>query len=301
MKKEDLILKWLDNNLNTEELEAFKKLEDYADLVKLSQAMTRFKTEEYDSEAAWADLQSQLETKQKAKQKKNWLKPVLRLAAVLVIGLGTLYFSITQDTNFETLAAQKDSITLPDESVVTLNALSSIRFNTNNWDDKRELELTGEGYFKVAKGATFSVQTKHGLVTVLGTQFSVKQRDNIFEVLCFEGSVRVNYETESVLLKPGESFTIVDGKQLTEQSVTSTQPLWLTNESAFKSMPLNHVLAEFERQYNVKVNASAINTKQLFTGSFTHDNINIALQAITLPLQLTYKKDKNVILLSSDY
>ena len=36
MEREYLISKWLDNDLNDQELEAFKKLEDYNDLVKLS-------------------------------------------------------------------------------------------------------------------------------------------------------------------------------------------------------------------------------------------------------------------------
>jgi len=300
MKREDLILKWLDNNLTTAELEAFKNLEDYNDLVKLSQAMRRFKTDDYNSDEALADLKTKLRTKQKAKVKKNWLKPLLRIAAVLAIGFGTFYYTATQDTNFETLAAQKNTITLPDASTVTLNSLSSIRFNKNNWKENREIKLTGEGYFKVAKGATFSVQTTRGIVTVLGTEFSVKERNSNFEVVCYEGSVRVNYNAQSVVLKPTESYVIIDGEHIETESVSAASPLWLANESAFKSMPLRYVLSEFERQYNVTVNSKNIDTKQLYTGSFTHEDIDVALQAITLPLQLTFKKDSDIILLSSE-
>lgn len=300
MKREDLILKWLDNNLTTAELEAFKNLEDYDDLVTLSQAMMRFKTDDYNSDDALADLQTKLKTKQKAKAKKNWLKPILRIAAVLAIGFGTFYYTANQDTNFETLAAQKNTITLPDASTVTLNSLSSIRFNEHNWNGNREIKLTGEGYFKVAKGATFSVQTTHGIVTVLGTEFSIKERDSNFEVVCYEGSVRVNYNSHSVILKPTESFVIIDNQRVETESVSATSPLWLANESAFKSMPLRYVLAEFERQYNVTVNTKNIDIKQLYTGSFTHENIDVALQAITLPLRLTFKKENDVILLSSE-
>ncbi|TYC12803.1 FecR family protein [Bizionia gelidisalsuginis] len=300
MKKEDLILKWLDNNLSPTELEAFKNLEDYEDLVTLSQAIMRFKTEDYNSDDALADLQEKLKAKQQTKQKRNWMKPILRIAAVLAIGFGTFYYTATQDTNFETLAAQKNTITLPDASTVTLNSLSSIRFNTKNWNGNREIKLNGEGYFKVAKGATFSVQTKHGIVTVLGTQFSVKERDSNFEVVCYEGSVSVNYNSDSIILKPTESFVVIDGERKATEIVSIGSPLWLANESTFKSMPLRYVIAEFERQYNVTVNTKDINTTQLFTGSFTHENINVALQAITLPLHLTFKKDSDVILLSSE-
>ena len=43
MKREDLIKKWLDNELNTQELKAFKVLEDYEFLVKLSNSTKHFK------------------------------------------------------------------------------------------------------------------------------------------------------------------------------------------------------------------------------------------------------------------
>ena len=36
MNREELISKWLNNDLNDQELEAFKNLEDYDDLVKLN-------------------------------------------------------------------------------------------------------------------------------------------------------------------------------------------------------------------------------------------------------------------------
>ncbi|NNF85655.1 MAG: anti-sigma factor, partial [Winogradskyella sp.] len=43
MKREELILKWLDHNLNDEELKAFEALEDHKDLLRLSQASAAFK------------------------------------------------------------------------------------------------------------------------------------------------------------------------------------------------------------------------------------------------------------------
>ena len=47
MKREELISKWLDHNLNDQELEAFKTLEDYDDLVKLNKNMQSFKADTY--------------------------------------------------------------------------------------------------------------------------------------------------------------------------------------------------------------------------------------------------------------
>ena len=49
MNREELILKWLDNNLNDQELKAFKNLEDYDDLVKLNNNLQTFKADNYDT------------------------------------------------------------------------------------------------------------------------------------------------------------------------------------------------------------------------------------------------------------
>ena len=65
-------------------------------------------------------------------------------------------------------------------------------------------------------------------------------------------------------------------------------------------MPFKQVLLEFERQYDVTIDYKNINTNRLFTGSFTHNNINVALKSITLPMGLTYNKLDKTITLKSD-
>ena len=76
--------------------------------------------------------------------------------------------------------------------------------------------------------------------------------------------------------------------------------MWLNNESQFKSLPYKEVLEEFERQYNVTILAKDIDVNQLFTGSFSHNNIDIALQSISLPLHLNYSKKDNTITLERE-
>jgi len=57
MKKEALIKKWLDNELTDKELEAFKQLEAYDSFIKLSDKAKLFKGPDYNSAAAYEDLQ----------------------------------------------------------------------------------------------------------------------------------------------------------------------------------------------------------------------------------------------------
>ena len=299
MKREDLIKNWLDSQLNSHELEAFKKLEDYEALIKLSNATKRFKAPEYNTSL---ELNAVLNTiSVSKKQSTYWLKPILRVAAILAISFSVYYYTTTLDTNIITLAAQKTTIELPDETSVSLNALSTITFNKKSWATIRDVELNGEAYFRVAKGSTFNVITSAGTVTVYGTQFNVKQRENLFEVVCYEGSVGVIYKSNTITLNSGDSFLIIDGKFIAKEKETKLNPSWINNESYFKSMSFAHVLHEFERQYDVTINSQHIDVEQLFTGSFVHNNKELALKSITLPLNLNYSiENNNSIVLSRE-
>lgn len=301
MKREDLILKWLDNNLNNQELEAFKKLEDYDDLVKLSDSTKAFKTADYDTPKELDRvLQIIHATKKQTKKQTYWLKRALHVAAILAVCFSLYYYTTTLDTTIRTEIAQKETIQLPDASTVSLNAKSILSFNKADWKNERNVQLEGEAFFKVAKGSKFNVITKSGNVSVLGTQFNIKQRDRYFEVICFEGLVGVTLDSQLTTLKAGDSFLIIDGKLITKEKEIKNTPSWINNESMFKSVPYNEVLSEFERQYNLTFDAKNIDTNQLFTGSFTHENLETALKSITLPLHLTISKTNNTITLKRE-
>ena len=299
MTREELLQKWLDHSLSPQELEAFKKLEDYEELIQMDSALQYFKAPEIDVEAAYNAVQKPV---QKDTSKPTaWLRPLLKIAAILIIGFGT-YFYATQPTltTHETVVANKTLIKLPDTSEVSLNAVSNLSYDEDAWNETREVNLEGEAYFKVAKGKTFSVVTDKGIVTVLGTEFNVKQRNDLFEVCCYEGSVKVTHNATEIVLKPGDRYLILNGKEFRTEEENLKEPTWIRNESSFKSLPLLEVIQEFERQYNVTVEAKNIDTSQMVTGSFTHTNIDTALQSITLPFNLKYQKKQHTIILKRD-
>ncbi|WP_246067699.1 FecR family protein [Changchengzhania lutea] len=303
MNRETLISKWLNNDLNDQELQAFKNLEDYDDLVRLNSGLQAFKADDYDTSKELENVLSKITPTViggKTQTPTHWLKPFLRIAAVLAICFSVYYYTTTLDTKITTDLAQKTTIALPDASSVFLNAKSLLVFNKNHWKKDRDVELEGEAFFKVAKGSSFKVITKSGTVTVYGTQFNVKQRDNHFEVICYEGLVGVTYKSKETKLKPGDSFLIIDGKTIAKEKENRSTPSWLNNESTFKSLPYKTVIAEFERQYSVDFTLINIDSTQLFTGSFTHDNLEIALKSITLPLHVTYSKTNDTIILKGE-
>ena len=212
MQKELLIQKWLDGELSEAELKDFKKLPEYESYNKLSEKALLFKDTSYNVDLEFLNLKSKIKERDASTSKLRWIKPLLRIAAIFIIGLAVYYSPIYGDTAVvKTLASNTASVELPDKSSVKLNAESSLNYKKRNWKKNREVNLVGEAYFKVAKGSQFDVVTWSGKVSVLGTQFNVKQRVNYFEVTCYEGLVSVTYKNRVIKLPAGKTFKIIDG------------------------------------------------------------------------------------------
>ncbi len=297
MKKEALIKKWLDNELTSDELKSFQQLKEYDSYMMLSENSKFFKAPSYNSEEAYKKLQRIIANKRKSKTLLQRLKPIVQIAAVFLIGL-TVYavFFSENITTINTLASQKIMVSLPDASSVQLNSLSQLSYAKNTWEKKREVNLDGEAFFKVAKGSRFDVQTSSGIVSVLGTQFNIKNRVNYFEVICFEGKVSVLHNNKITELPAGKTLRNINGN-VTNDITKLKFPTWIDNFSSFISVPFIEVITEFERQYNVKISTN-IDSKVLFTGTFVHNNMDLALQSISIPFNLSYQIENNLIILS---
>ncbi len=298
MKKKNIILKWLDNRqLNKEESQVFEQLDTFDSYVKISEAAKNFKAPDYHLDENLKNLKSALSNNDKVTNKFSFISILLRIAAVFVIGIG-VYYAFFNTPNLTVIASanKKTSFELPDSSVVSLNTQSSLTYAKKNWVNERKVDLTGEAYFKVASGKKFDVQTSTGTISVLGTQFNIKERDHFFEVSCYEGSVKVVYNKSSRILKPGDVFTVIN-KEVSQTKLSSRLPDWKENKSSFKSLPYQYIIKEFERQYDVNISTKNIDLTTLFTGSFIHTDIETALQSITIPMRLHYTIDAKKITL----
>ncbi len=293
MNKDQLIEKWLNFELNATEIEAFRQLEDYQSHIDILEGAQHFKASNFSEIKNFNAFKDRYQAQNKPVSKLIWLNSMLRIAGVLVVAFG-IYFTFFYNnlTQIQTLASQKTTIELPDNSQVTLNALSSIEYNKRKWDRSRELKLDGEAYFVVAKGKQFDVFTTDGIVTVVGTEFNVKQRDNYFEVRCYEGIVKVSSDTIIRELKAGDTYKILNGI-LTSGKTSSPEPQWTNNISSFEGISLKEVFSELERQYKINITLKNINANRLFTGGFTHLNLNNALISITQPMNLTFEMNSS--------
>ncbi|MAU71963.1 MAG: histidine kinase [Pseudozobellia sp.] len=295
--QENYLAKWLNGELTPSELEEFKNSDQYATYVRILEASENLEGPDFDSDKVLEAINNRKILTEPRVVRLNPFKNFLRVAAVAaIIMFGAFLYLKTLDTTIDTSFAQNKELVLPDKSIVILNADSHISYSESNWKDNRKIDLKGEAFFKVAKGQKFTVNTKAGNVSVLGTQFNVIQRNGVFEVTCYEGMVNVNFKKIEKNLSAGDSFKVIDG-QIVETGNTITQkPSWLNDESTFSSVPLKYVLAEFERQYNIEIEVYNIDTDQLFTGTFTHTDKDLALKSISVPSQIKFKLEGGKVL-----
>ena len=295
--QENYLAKWLNNDLSEEELAVFKKSAEYASYEKLLEVSGSLEAPDFDMDKAFNDFKNNQLQKDVKVIKMNPMRKLWRIAAAIAVIFVASYFYIsTLDESISTQYAERNEVRLPDNSEIILNADSRITYSEKNWAKERNISLEGEAFFKVAKGQKFTVATKDGLVTVLGTQFNVENRTGFFEVTCYEGLVSVIFNGKESKLPAGNSFIAINGNVLKTESPANTIPSWMSNESTFRSIPLKYVLDEFERQYNIEVKTQNINLEQLFTGSFSNTNINLALQSISTPSQIKYELEGNNVL-----
>jgi transmembrane sensor len=290
METENDILKWFNGEMSTEDFKKLHPNEDVSVLEKLGFYTKQFDVPNINAHEALADFKVKHFKKEETKVLSLNFKSFLKIAAILLIMLTSSYFVFFNNTrSYATKIAQTETLTLPDNSQVILNAKSSLSFSKKNWASNRSLNLDGEAYFKVSKGEKFTVNTDAGSVQVLGTQFNIKERKNYFEVKCYEGAVSVTQNGEITRLTKGKTFRVVNGDIVNIKDFIIKNPAWLAQESTFENVPLWQVIDELEIQYDISITAKSIDTSKLFSGSFTHTDQNIALQSVTIPLNINYE------------
>lgn len=295
MKENRLLAKWLDNDLSEDELAAFEASPDFEKYQKIKNYTDHLEVDELDENTMLSNILKQKKTVSKVVPlHKKWM---FRVVAIFVLALG-ITFAVknfvpqTQTADF----GEKTTFLLPDNSEVVLNSGSEINYKKWNWNANRRLELKGEAYFRVSKGRRFEVQTSLGKVSVLGTQFNVKARKNRFDVVCYEGRVKVNYANIQVLLTHGQSVTFENGKQM-NMRVNSLKPEWMDNQICFYKENIKSLLDEIQRQYNVTIELNIKDTISLFTGKLPAKDLDVALQIISTTYHLEAKKvSKNKII-----
>jgi len=289
---------WMAGKVTDEKLKSLVSLSDFEIYKKIKLGVDTFEKPSFDHEKGYNSLSNKIKAKNSTISRSiipSWLYAV---AATLV-----LFFAISQfllvDKTFSTGFAEQNDLIFKDASRAYLNANTTIKY-ARNWEKNRKVSLEGEAFFEVKKGKDFSIKTPNGIVQVLGTKFNVISRKNFFEVICYEGVVSVTANGVENKLTAGQAWRMIENNLIELWNIDIPQPTWLKGESSFKSLPIKYVMNAIENQFQVKFQATNIDEKIIFTGSFGHQDLENALQSICLPLNLNFKIVDNQTVVLSD-
>lgn len=180
---------------------------------------------------------------------------------------------------FNTLStprAGQFSLTLPDGSKVWLNNASSIRYPVAFTGSSREVELSGEAYFEIAKDAShpFRVAVHKGdktsTIEVLGTSFNIMAYDDegAERTTLVEGSVRFVHGDASTLLKPEEQSVLDEKGSLKTLNHVNVAEItaWKNGYFHFDHSSLETTMRQLARWYDVDVQYEENVKEQQFNG-----------------------------------
>ncbi len=283
------------------------------------------KEKDFNVDNAWIRLEEKLNLE--ARNSKTIylrLKAILKYAAIflLVLLIGKLshtYLNNSSETQFianniveyTVPYGSKTNLKLPDNSDISLNAGTKIRYNQGFGIKNREIELSGEAFFSVAhnKNLPFIVKVKNISIKALGTKFDVKAypEEHTVSAILLEGSIKIekadSFSHKSFVLKPNQKLLFnrtVDDFSLSTIHNTSeiswTSDKWIINNIKF------HELAKLlERRYNVVINFydSQIENYE-FGGTIKDETVEQVLSALSYSAPIRYEINNKQVTLFID-
>ncbi len=252
----------------------------------------------------------QVDKRLKRSRIKELLRKMERVAAVLL--LPVLMLSIWQYTAHEKESVGELSFTanpgmtakaqLPDGTTVVLNSNSTLSYPSSFNGEQREVKLSGEAYFAVAKDAShpFVVKTPYqASIRVYGTKFNVEAypKDHLLTATLSEGSISLNYMDENgnmaeKMISPGQSISYRNyhKPQLNTEVFVDAAISWTEGKIIFKDTPAREVLRQLEKRYPVKF---VVHSPQIyenrFTGTLEEQHLDRALYALSQTSNMKFK------------
>lgn len=214
-------------------------------------------------------------------------KLIYRVAAVVLIILLPLtgYFKGQQtvkqtfaDIIVEASPGTSTKLTLPDGTLVWLNAGSKIVYSQGFGMDDRIVELSGEGYFEVKKNIDmpFEVHTPEVNLQVLGTKFNFRNYADDKEVIVslMEGKVALKNRLRNqsnIYLSPNERMRMnkSTGVMVASKARVESSNLWKNNQLFFDEELLEDIAKSLMRSYDVKIKVTDSLRNSRFYGDFT--------------------------------
>ena len=234
----------------------------------------------------------------------------------------------TAQNTVSTKPGSKSKIQLPDGSQVWLNADSRITYDENFRGPFRQVQITGEAYFDIAKDKDhpFIIHANSIDVKVLGTSLNIRSYNNEkkTEAVLIRGSIEVTLQSspdKKIILQPNEKLVVQNGKatmvirdtlkrqketvvpvmtlakaHLQDKDSTAMDILWVKNQLAFDKETLEDVARKIERWYDVKVTITDARLKHTeYSAVFEDESLRQVMEALRMTGNFRYVINKKEI------
>ena len=265
------------------------------------------------TEAAWNRFRSCMRG-HVVQHRRRHLWRVAAAAVLLLLMVGSAfvgrYVATAVPESYCTLTApmgSKTRLSLPDGSIVWLNAGSTLSYSTRFTDGNRHVKLNGQGYFEVAKrdGAEFVVSTRGYDVVVKGTRFDVSaySDDRLITTTLMQGAVVIDRDDDMLSMKPGDMVTLdTHTGKFTKSRFSTDTHAWIDDRAEYSDITLERLAKLLSRRYAVNVNVASDHLRHMrFSISLrnkeTIDDVLDALQRIT-PMQVC-RNGKEIVIESA--
>ncbi|WP_163716544.1 FecR domain-containing protein [Mangrovibacterium lignilyticum] len=204
----------------------------------------------------------------------------------------------------------KIKMDLGDGTRVWLNAGSKLSYSNSFNSNNRNVTLSGEAYFQVAKNKKlpFIVQAGQVKVKAVGTAFNVKAYadEDKLEATLVEGTIELSQGGDKQMLMPRQMITIdrpnaLTGKmkyQIATNVNTDIYTSWIGKRWIFERENMLDFAKKLERRYDVRISIEDERlTTYKITGSIEQQTLGQLLSALQLTIPLSYKiQDDEVVL-----
>ena len=150
-------------------------------------------------------------------------------------------------------------ISLPDGTQVWLNAGSALSYGSSFNETSREVSLSGEAYFEVARHAAlpFRVEARGCTFTVLGTKFDISAyaEDPAVTAALLEGALRFESEDKQEAMTPGDlvTYDCATATVRREQVDVRQYRAWIDGVIRYAAITLPSLLRRLAREYDVEI------------------------------------------------
>ncbi|NME66896.1 FecR family protein [Flammeovirga aprica] len=231
------------------------------------------------------------------------------VASIVIVGLLMgLYFSFQpkdiEQVVVQTAVGEQKKVILPDGSIVHLNNLSSLSYQSD-FQTNRTLVLEGEAFFDVQRDTLhpFKVFTQKTITQVLGTSFNVKSyHETVVEVVVKTGKVnvrsKVNQHNSIDLLPQQMTQYYGEEQQLVKREIKGNEGLqWMNKVIVFDQTPIEKAIEELERWYNVKIQIADQGIKNCqLNGQYKVNKLEEILQGLAFMNNIQYQFQKNGVI-----